>query len=48
MKVAEHINEFLPTSLKEMDAVKLQSRSETKLDLRFHILEDLNKRLTQF
>ena len=48
MKVAEHINEFLPTSLKEMDGVKLLSRSDTKFAFSINILKDLINRLTPF
>ena len=48
MKVAKHINEFLPTSLEKMDSVKLLSRSDTKFAFSVNILEDLINRLTPF
>ena len=48
MKVAEHINEFLPTSLKEMDGVKLLSRCDTKFAFSVSVLKDLINRLTPF
>ena len=48
MKVAEHINEFLSTSLEKMDGVKLLSRSDTKFAFSVNILEDLINRLTHF
>jgi hypothetical protein len=48
MKVVEHVSEFLPTTLNEMDGVKLLSRSDTKFAFSVSILKDLMYRLTPF